>query len=70
MTMADRIQERVSKLPEPSQREVLDFVEYLVHRLRQDDLEWSQFSIAAAERGMEQEAWPEYREEDLVDKWR
>ena len=69
MATVDLIRERVSKLPEPSQREVLDFVEYLAHRLRQEDLKWSEFSLAAAARGLEEDAWPEYREEDFIEKW-
>lgn len=70
MTTVDIIRQKVSQLPESSQREVLDFVEYLSQRLRQEDLRWSELSLAAAARGTEQDDWPEYREEDFVEKWR
>lgn len=41
MTISERIQEKLRGLPEPPQREVLDFVEYLAHKRRKEDDEWS-----------------------------
>jgi len=48
MTISERIQEKLRGLPEPPQREVLDFVEYLAHKRRQEDDEWSRLSVTAA----------------------
>jgi hypothetical protein len=38
------IQEKVKLLPEPTQQQVLDFVDYLLQRSRQEDLLWSKLS--------------------------
>lgn len=69
METADHIYEQVRALPEPLRREVLDFVEYLARKLREEDTGWSELSLRAALRGLEGEAWPEYGEEDLKEKW-
>ena len=69
MQTADRIHRQVQSLPEPVQREVLDFVEFLAHRLRQEEMRWADLSMRAALRGMEDEVWPEYREEHFKEKW-
>ena len=41
MTISERIHEKLRGFPEPVQREVLDFVEYLTQKLRKEDEEWS-----------------------------
>jgi hypothetical protein len=69
MTILERIQEKVSLLPEPSQHEVLDYVDYLLYRSRQEDLLWSKLSLRWALRGMEDEQWPEYGAQDLKEIW-
>jgi len=69
MKTADLIYDRARDLPEPMQREVLDFAEYLAQKLRQEDARWSELSLGAAFRGLEEDAWPEYSEEDLREKW-
>lgn len=70
MTISERIHEKLRGFPEPVQREVLDFVEYLTQKLRkEEDDEWSQLSMAAALRGLEEEKWPQYNEGDLKEKW-
>lgn len=69
MNIADRIHTQVQSLPEPVQREVLDFVEYLSHKLRQEDVQWAALSLASAVQGLEQDVWPEYTEADLTEKW-
>jgi hypothetical protein len=69
MKTADRIHEQVQGLPESVQREVLNFVEYLAHKLRQEDTRWSEFSLKTALRGLEDDVWPEYAEDDLKEKW-
>ncbi|MDP2655447.1 MAG: DUF2281 domain-containing protein [Candidatus Binatia bacterium] len=70
METADRIYEEVKTLPEPLRREVLDFVEYLARKLRLEDADWSELSLRTALRGLENEAGPEYREDDLKEKWK
>lgn len=69
MTISERIHEKLRGLPEPVQREVLAFVEALTQKLRKEDVEWSQLSVAAALRGLEEETWPQYNERDLKEKW-
>jgi hypothetical protein len=69
MTISERIHEKLRGLPEPMQREVLDFVEYLAQKLRKEDQEWSRLSIAAGLRGLEEDAWPAYSEADLKEQW-
>jgi len=69
MAIADKLQEKLSKLPEPLQNEVLDFAEYLVRKFdgqaRQDDMEWPNLSLRHALRGMEDESLPCYGLSDL-----
>jgi hypothetical protein len=53
MAVAQQIQESVQRLPTAFQAEVLNFVEYLLVKaereaLRQEEQEWSSFSLAAA----------------------
>jgi hypothetical protein len=69
MTISERIHEKLRGLPGPLQKEVLDFVEYLAQKLRKEDEEWSQLSVATALRGLEEEQWPQYHEGDLKEKW-
>jgi hypothetical protein len=68
MTVVDLIQDRVKLLPEPIQKEVLDFVDYLLHKSK-EDREWVELSVRAAVRGLEDEQWPEYGDEDLKERW-
>ena len=69
MDIADKLQEKLSRLPEPLQNEVLDFAEYLVRKYdgqgRQDDMEWANLSLQHALRGMEDESLPGYDLSDL-----
>ena len=56
MSLADKIINNVRALPESKQLEVLDFIEYLrVKTDRQENTEWSDFSLSSAMRGMENE---------------
>lgn len=68
MAIAELVQEKVKLLPEPTQREVLDFVDYLLQRSRQEDVLWSKLSLRWALRGLEDEEWPEYDAQDLKEK--
>jgi hypothetical protein len=69
MGIADKLREKLSKLPEPLQNEVLDFAEYLMRKLdrqaRQDDLDWANLSLDHALRGMENEPLACYEISDL-----
>ena len=68
MAVLERIQEKVKLLSEPSQYQVLDFVDYLLSRSRQEDVLWSKLSLRWALRGAEDEAWPEYTTQDRVER--
>ena len=70
MTLTDKIQASVQKLPMAYQAEVLDFVEYLLAKTTRDAREqeeslWSDLSLTLAMRGMEDEDIPQYTEADL-----
>lgn len=65
MAVLERIQKKVNLLPEPTQYQVLDFVDYLLSRSRQEDMLWSKLSLRWALRGMEDEEWPEYSTQDI-----
>lgn len=74
MTTVEKINRHVQQLPEPFQKEVLDFVQFMLSKLmaessRHADLQWSQFSITEAMRGLENEDFPTYDESDLQEKW-
>jgi len=61
MTTAQAIMQRLKLLPDQAQREVLDFVDFIESRRKglsvasKDDEAWSNFSLASAMRGMEDE---------------
>jgi hypothetical protein len=60
MLIHEQIQEYVLKLSASSQVKVLDLVEYLIAKAEREALveenrEWSEFSLAFAMRGMEDE---------------
>ncbi len=67
MTITDKIQQHVQKLPTSFQAEVLDFVEYLLTKAgkRREERDWSDLSLALAMRGMEDESMPLYTTADL-----
>ena len=69
MTIVELIQEKVKLLPKSTQREVLDFVDYLLQRSRQEDVLWSKLSLRWALRSLEDEEWPEYDAQGLKEKW-
>ena len=68
MQLAEVVYDKVKSLPEPAQKEVLDFVEYLELKSRNDDRLWSPQSLAFAMPGLEADEWPEYRTEDLKER--
>jgi hypothetical protein len=74
MTAEEQITDRLQKLPQPLQREVLDFIDFLAQRVAQrkdasEAAEWTRFSLVQAMNGLENEDSPEYSEADLKEKW-
>ena len=69
MIVTDQINGKLQKLPLPLQQEVLDFVEFLLHKSDNGVNEWSEFSLAQAMRGLEDDDLPEYTDADLKEKW-
>ena len=74
MNVAEKINKQVRRLPEQTQSEVLDFVEYLLakaerQQVRREEQEWSRTSVSLAMRGMEDENGPEYTGEDLEERF-
>lgn len=69
MALLEQIQEKVKLLPQPSQHEVLDFVDYLLYRSRQEDMLWSRLSLRCALRDLEDEDSPEYNVQDMKETW-
>ena len=70
MAITDKIQEGVQQLPTALQAEVLDFVQYLLVKTTRGSQEheeglWSDVSLSAAMRGMEDEDSPQYTTADL-----
>lgn len=70
MTITDKIQASVQKLPAAYQAEVLDFVEYLLAKTTRgardhEESLWSDLSLTFAMRGMEDEDAPQYTKADL-----
>jgi hypothetical protein len=74
MTTIQAIVQRLQVLPEPAQREVLHFAEFLETRKNEygnesDSDGWSSFSVYAAMRGMEEEP-ALYSAEDIKEFFR
>jgi hypothetical protein len=74
MNVAEKIDKQVRRLPEQTQAEVLDFVEYLLTKteqkpVRDEEQEWTRMSLASAMRGLEEESEPEYTEADLEERF-
>lgn len=67
MTTAEQINRNLDNLPAAFQREVLDFVEFLLHKTANEEKDWSEFSLAQAMRGLENDVMPEYSDADLRD---
>lgn len=71
MTTLESIHQYAQMLPDPLQQEVLDFVRFLLFKREQevipeqDNLEWSNFSLTSAMRGMEDEDTSVYTIDDL-----
>lgn len=70
MIVTEQINGKLKTLPAPLQKEVLDFVEFLIHKNKDGDDEWNRFSLNQAMRGLEHDDMPEYTDADLKEKWR
>ena len=69
MSIAERININVKRLPESKQIEVLDFVDYLKSRAEKEEYkEWNDLSLSSAMRGMEDEQSP-YSINDLKESF-
>ena len=66
MSLEEKIIQHIQELPEAKKAEVLYFVEYLRNKTNERD--WSDFSLASAMRGMEDETSP-YSLEDLKESF-
>ena len=70
MTLAQKIYQKVEKLPESVQVEIMDFVDFIdLKKGHLSDPEWKDFSVSSAMRGMENESFPEYTANDLKEKF-
>jgi hypothetical protein len=74
MNVAEKINKQVRRLPEQTQAEVLNFVEYLLTQTEQksaqeEEQDWTRLSLDSAMRGMEQDPGPEYTEADLEESF-
>ena len=70
MKTIDRINQRIKNLPEKSQKEVLNFVDFLLSKTGKIDNDfnisnWNQFSLDQAMNGLEEENIPLYNENDI-----
>jgi len=73
MSVTEKINQRVQQLPERTQAEVLNFLEYLLakaerQQARRQEQEWSRQSLSLAMRGMEGGNGPGYTAEDLDER--
>lgn len=73
MSTVEKINVYAQQLLQLLQIEVLNFVEFLASKLRDNDSRhadvfWSQFSIAQAMRGLEDEDVPVYTKSDLKER--
>jgi hypothetical protein len=71
MDTTERILLQLRKLPDAAKVEVLDFVDFLVLKARNlnEERTWSNLSVEAALRGMEDEPLREYTDDDLLERW-
>ena len=70
--VAEEVTNKLQKLPIAAQEEVLHFIEFIAQKFERkadEDKQWSEFSLAQAMRGMEDEDAPDYTEADLKERW-
>jgi hypothetical protein len=74
MDVTEQINARLQTLPPPLRRAALEFIEFLAERAAQheainEETEWTNFSLAQAMEGLENEDSPQYSEADIKEKW-
>jgi len=74
MDVTEQINARLQTLPPSLQQAALEFIEFLAARSAQrealnEDAEWSNFSLAQAMAGLEDEDSYAYTEADLKEQW-
>ncbi len=69
MSTVENLVEKVRTINPALQLEVLHYVDYLSVRQSGEDVQESRLSLAMALRGMEDEVWPDYKDEDYLEKW-
>lgn len=75
MTVIDKIHKKAEKLPLSFQQEALNFILFLSKKIKSGKkktggLEWSEFSLTEAMRGLENDVFPEYSSADLKESWK
>ena len=70
MTTLEKIVENLKMMPESTQAEVLDYVEYLKSKKDRgdEDYKWGEFSLDSAMRGIAEQPSP-YGVEDIKEKF-
>jgi len=70
MTTLEKIVENLKTMPESTQTEVLDFIEYLKSKEDRggESYDWGEFSLDSAMRGIAEEASP-YGVQDIKEKF-
>ncbi len=74
MSVAEKINKYLQRLPESTQAEVLDFVEFLVKKseqvpVDQERRQWAKGSLLSAMRGIDEEAEPDYSPADIKEQF-
>jgi hypothetical protein len=71
MGLAERIFEEVKALPEDEARKVLLFIEHVkaVEQVAEEKGGWEKLSLAGALAGLEDDVFPEYGEDELLERW-
>jgi len=69
--IAYAIYEKVKDLPATDQAEILRLIDRISQGgdARTEDDDWTYLSLAAALRGLEDDVWPDYTAEDLLEDW-
>ena len=75
MKTVEKINQSIQNLPEDFQKEVLDFIEFLINKTTsksviRDNSEWNTFSLASAMRDLNDGDFPVYKESDLKERWK
>lgn len=71
MNVTELIARELSVLPMPLQEEVLDFVGFLKAKSQAivEENDWNSMSLQGALVGMEEDVFPDYQENDLIERW-